>query len=282
MKVFYSPYILTPLKRANRLSSLDPKPGVLLKAVLKDQTSFVDYFPHLPLGDRSSEQFLSEFKFQEVEYDKKVFDLLLRDSKFQNIKAKKFFNHQLWTGVESIDSTIIKYKLLHALDREFLTCLERGLRLRLDANALFNRAEFQNFIKEIPAKYIPQIDYIEDPLSDKNWSDLPVPCASDFIEGSPFHYYIYKPNCEFKPKTESKVIFSSYLGSDLGRFHAYCELVENGDLSLTHGIISQGFFQEEIHFMKGNYLDGFVPDNDLVRRVYQNAANSHWKLLCSM
>jgi|GEM_PF-2353978 len=282
MKVFYSPYILRPLKRANRLSSLDPKPGVLLKGVLGDKITFADYFPHPPLGDRSCDQFLSEFKFQEIEYDQKIFDLLLRDHTFQNLKPKKFNNHQLWTGVEQIESKIIKYKLLHTFDRSFMTCLERGLRLRLDGNAIFNRTEYHHFLKEIPEKYLPQIDYIEDPLSEKDWTKLPVPSASDFIEGNHFDYYIYKPNCEFFPKTDAKIIFSSYLGGNLGRFHTYCELVESGDLSLTHGIISDGFFQEEINFMRGSYTEGFIPDNESVRRIYQDASNSSWKLLCSI
>ena len=282
MKVFYSPYILSPLKRANRLSSLDPKPGVLIKGVLGNKITFADYFPHLPLGDRSCDQFLSEFKFQQTEYDQKVFDLLLRDHTFQNIKPKKFYNHQLWTGVEQLESKIIKYKLLHSFDRSFMICLERGLRLKLDANALFNRKEYHEFLKDIPEKHHSQIEYIEDPLHEKDWSDLKVPVASDFIDGSQFDYYIYKPNCEFLTKTEAKVVFSSYLGGNLGRFHTYCDLIENGDLTLIHGIITEGFFEEEISFMRGNYSDGFLPDNESVRRIYQDASNSHWKLLCSI
>jgi hypothetical protein len=282
MKVFYSPYILKPLKRANRLSSLDPKPGVLLKGVLGDKTTFADYFPHPPLGDRSCDQFLSEFKFQEDEYDQKVFDLLLRDASFQNIKPKKFFNHQLWSGCEHIEAKIIKYKLLHSSDRNFISSLERGISLRLDANALFTRDEFYSFLKDIPEKYIPLIEYIEDPISEKDWSGLKIPTARDFIGGDHFSYYIYKPNCEFYPKTSAKVIFSSYLGGNLGRFHAYCDLVENGDLGLTHGIITEGFFQEEINFMKGNFNVGFIPDNESVRKIYQDASNLNWKLLCTI
>lgn len=282
MKVFYSPYTLTPLKRANRLSSLDRKHGVYLKGVLGDQTTFADYFPHLPLGDRTCDQFLQEFKFQNVEYDKKVFDLLLRDIKFQNLKPKRFLNHQLWTGSEPIESKILKYKMLHAHDRSFMKCLEAGLRVRLDANALFKRTEYMEFIKDIPEQYQARIDYIEDPLGDHDWSKLKIPSAQDFIPGTPFDYYIYKPNCEFKPETEAKIIYSSYLGSDLGRWHTYSEMSEEADLKLTHGIISQGFYQEENYFYKGTFNHGFEINEPVVKRIYRDLSDVGWKTLCSI
>lgn len=282
MKVFYSLYTLTPLKRANRLSSLDKKHGVLLKGVLGNSTTFADYFPHLPLGDRTCDQFLQEFKFQNVEYDKKVFDLLLRDLKFQDLKPKKFFNHQLWTGTESVESKILKYKILNAQDRTFMKCLENGQRLRLDANALFTASEYGEFVKDIPEKYHGQIDYIEDPTAEHDWSKLKLASARDFIQGSPFDYYIYKPNCEFKPKTEAKIIYSTYLGSDLGRWHAYSEMSEEADLNQTHGIVTTGFYQEENHFFRGSFNHGFEIDAPVVKRIYSDLSDVGWKTLCSI
>jgi hypothetical protein len=282
MKVFYSPYTLTPVKRANRLSSLDKKHGVLIKGVLGDKITFADYFPHLPLGDRSCDQFLDEFKFQKVEYDKKVFDLLLRDSGFQKLKPKKFMNHQLWTGTEPIEADVIKYKMLHAQDTSYKIPLEKGLRLRLDGNALFLRSDYEAFLKEVPEKHHKQIDYIEDPLADKDWSQLKIPSAMDFIEGTPFQYYIYKPNCEFKPKTDAQIIYSAYLGSNFGNWHTHCELVETGDLSITHGIIGVGFYQEEKSFLLGSYKSGFTADETFVKKLYQETFDLEWKSLCSI
>lgn len=282
MKVFYSLYTLTPLKRANRLSSLDKKQGVLLKGVLGNKVTFADYFPHIPLGDRSVEQFLSEFKFQNEEYDKKVFDLLLRDYDFQNLKAKKFYNHQLWTGKEPLEAKTVKYKMLCLEDRNFLSCFEKGTRVRLDANALFNKSQFETFLKDIPSKYHSLFDYVEDPLSNKDWKGLIVPTARDFIEGDPFDFYIYKPNCEFRPTTEAKIIYSAYLGNNLGNWHAYCELATTADLSLIHGIIGQGFYEEEVNFLEGSYFNGFTPNNTIVRSIYQDASNLNWKSLCSI
>lgn len=282
MKVFFSPYTLHPVKRLNRLSSMDPKKGVHLKAVLGDKIMFADYFPHLPLGDRTRDQFLDEFKFQKFEYDQKVFDLLLRDTDLQKFTPKKFFNHQLWTGSEELTGQVVKYKMLHDKDRSFLLPLEKGLRLRLDGNALFQRAEYEQFVKLIPSEFHKKIDYIEDPLVEKNWENLELPSARDFIEGSHFDYYIYKPNCEFKPKFDNKLIFSAYLGSDLGNWHTYCELIEFGDLTLTHGIIGTGFYQEENSFFIGSYKDGFSADLDIVHGIYKDLHQREWKLLCSM
>ncbi|MFP5385762.1 MAG: hypothetical protein ACLGHN_06755 [Bacteriovoracia bacterium] len=282
MKIYYSPYSLKPLKRANRLSSLDSKPGVLLKGVLGDKITFADYFPHLPLGDRTCDQFLQEFRFQDVEYDRKVFDLLLRDFSFQTLKPQRFKNHQLWTGTEGLMAQVIKYKMLHQEDRAFLIPLNEGRTLRLDCNALFNRKDYDKFVSDIPQHLLKQIEYIEDPLHEKDWKDLSLPSAMDFIEGSEFKYYIYKPNVEFFPTHDATVIFSAYLGSPLGQWHTYCELVEKADLSLTHGIVATNFYEDEKPFLTGSFKDGFIADVDLVKKLYQNVNGKDWKLLCSI
>lgn len=282
MKVSYSHYILTPLKRANRLSSLDKKTGILLRAQLKDYVLFADYFPHLPLGDRPCEQFLDDFKFQDHEYDRKVFDLLLRDKEFQKLKPKRFHNHQLWTGSEHLEAATVKYKLLHAQDRSFTIPLKQGLRVRLDGNAMFNRKEYDEFVKSIPEEYHHLVDYVEDPLLEKDWDGLKFKSARDFIESPKFDYYIYKPNCEFKPETTAKIIYSAYLGGVLGRYHTYSELITNGDLSITQGITAFGFHEDEKHFLSGSYKEGFVAETELVNKMYDDIYNLEWKTLCSM
>lgn len=282
MKVFYSRYTLTPLKRANRLSSLDPKKGVFLKAQLKDYVLFADYFPHIPLGDRPTDQFLDEFKFQRDEYDRKVFELLLRDKDYQKLKPKPFRNHQLWTGAELLEAQTVKYKLLHAQDRSFLIPLKEGRRVRIDGNAIFNRTEYEEFIKSIPREYHQLIDYIEDPLLEKNWDGLALPSARDFIEAPAFDYYIYKPNCEFMPKTDAKIIFSCYLGGMLGQWHTYCELTEKADLSLTQGIVAHNFYENEKPFLTGSFKQGFIADSEKANGLYQELSDLEWKSLCSM
>jgi hypothetical protein len=152
----------------------------------------------------------------------------------------------------------------------------------LDANALFKRSDYLAFVKGIPERYHAQIEYMEDPLKETDWSKLYFSSASDFISGTPHSYYVYKPNCEFKPSTEAKIIFSSYLGSDFGRWHAYCELVKEGDLSLTHGIVTPGSYEGEKSFFSGSYQNGFEIEQTAVRRLYQDLSDVGWKLLCSM
>lgn len=282
MEIFFSPYKLTPLKRANRMSSLEPKEGIHLRAVINGTEVFADYFPHLPMGDRSCEQFLEEFKDQKDEYDQKLLNLLLSDKLYQKQSPIKFKNHQLWTGTEALEAKIYKYKLLSASDRTFIEILEKGMTLRLDANGMFTQATYSNFISSIPKELIPLIQYIEDPSADLDWKNLIIAGARDFIMGSPCEYYIYKPNCEFKPETSLPIIYSCYLGGNLGSWHTYCELVQSGDLSLTHGIISQGFSQEEKNFFQGNFKDGFVPDLGVVRDIYKDLNLSAWKSLCKI
>ncbi|HXH29608.1 MAG TPA: hypothetical protein VNJ01_02235 [Bacteriovoracaceae bacterium] len=282
MKVYLSPYRLTPLKRANHSSSLAPKSGVLLKAVLKDATLFADYFPHENLGDRGVEEFLQDFKYQKVEYDQKVLDLLLRDGTFQKLKAKSFLNHKLWDGSPDPAASVVKYKVMDPQDVGFLPLLQRGVRIRLDCNGLFSKASFKEFQTCIPEKSWPLIEYVEDPIRELDWGEIPFPTARDFIQGQGSSYTIYKPNCEFLPVTDSKIIFSSYLGSDFGRWHSYCELALTGNLELFHGIITTNFFTQERPVFHGNYLMGFSPNAPEVRKLYSSLSAQPWKHLCSI
>ncbi len=283
MKVLISSYLLTPLKKANRLSSLQLKEGVYLKAELKGKTLFADYFPHQVLGDRSVEEFLQSFRYQENTYQQKVFNLLLKDHLFQDGESKLFKNHLLTQGeVSSFDSPVVKYKLNSVDDFGFLPALENGVILRLDANGLFSRNKLEEFLKKIPIDLLKKIQYIEDPLADLDWNGLSVPCARDFIEGTSFDFLIHKPNAFFLKPTDKKVIFSSYLGSDLGRWHAACELFTHGDLNLTHGIKTEGFYEEELPLFEGTYAHGFKSNKLVVKKMYQSIFQKKWTLLCSM
>jgi hypothetical protein len=142
---------------------------------------------------------------------------------------------------------------------------------------MFNQDQYTTFIKNIPKEYLHLIDYLEDPLPVENWQDLGVKLAQDFIKGEPAQVLIHKPNARFLPKTDKKVIFSSYLGSSLGVWHSYCELLEQGNLQEIHGIITKGFYQEEF-----NFLPGFVPDQESIKNLYDDLSKSEWKLLCSI
>ncbi len=282
MEIFYSPYTLTPLKRLNRSSNMEKKHGVYLKAKNNGRSTFADYFPHVAFGDKGVDFFLSEFTLQKEEYDRKVLYFLLNEHRYHNIPQKKFLNHQLWTGSEDLEAEVVKYKLLKTNDHTFLDPLKRGLRLRLDANGMFNREGLKHFLASIPPEYLSQIDYVEDPLVDKDWSDIGVKAARDLISGTPHQVQIHRPNCSFYQEGESKVVFSSYLGGDLGRWHTYCELTELGNLDEIHGIISKGFFAEENFFLDGNFQEGFTPNPEKVKEIYQDLENREWKFLTTL
>lgn len=283
MKVSVSPYVLTPLKRANRLSSLEQKDGVYLKGELNGKILFADYFPHSSLGDRTVEEFLQSFRFQEHIYDEKVFHFLLKDHLFQDGESKLFKNHLLSQGGDArIDSPVMKYKLHYPEDFGFLPALKNGVILRLDANGLFTRNEFEEFLKQVPKDSLKNIEYIEDPLTDLDWNGLDVPVAQDFIQGTPFDFIIYKPNASFLKPTDKNVIFSSYLGSDLGRWHAASELFTHGDLKLTHGIVTEGFYEEELPLFAGSYQHGFEANKLVLKKMYESIYQRKWTHLCSM
>lgn len=282
MDIYYSRYTLTPLKKANRLSSLDEKEGVYLMAEINGKKVFADYFPHVPLGDSPVQAFLERFPDQSEEYDKKILHLLLADEKFQTKECISFKNHQLWSGAESLSSRVIKYKLLSPTDTTFHEPLKKGVRVRLDANGMFTLESLRQFLDSIPEELRKNIEYIEDPVRSVQWENLNVPTARDFLSSDKYDYYVYKPNCEFKPKTSSKIVYSAYLGSELGAWHTYCEMIEEADRGFTQGIVGQGYYKEERGLFKGSFESGIYPDENVVRNIYQELKLRKWKKLCSI
>ncbi len=260
---------------------MGPKDGVFLSAEFNGKKVYADYFPHLPLGDESVEIFLAGFKGQKTEYQQKVFQLLKDDARFQEFPSRKFRNHQLWSGSEEIHSPVVKYKMLSTHDNVFHEALRKGIRVRLDANAMFNPTNMHLLLDPIKPEWRSLIDYVEDPLSTTDWSGFPLKRARDFISGTPFDLYIYKPNCEILP-TFPNLIFSAYLGHVLGSWHTYCELMENGNTQIVQGIIGTGFYEEVRDFYLGDFETGFSPDLAIVKETYRELAKRDWKPLCSM
>lgn len=281
MNIKFSRYSVTPKKRLNRLSSMASKEGVFLSTEIKGKTVYADYFPHIPLGDESVDRFLEGFKDQKTEYQKKILKLLNDDYRFQEFPSKKFRNHQLWSGSEEIHSPIVKYKMLELHDDVFHDALKQGVRVRLDANALFTPSTVHLLVDSIKPEWRTLIDYVEDPLSTTDWSDFPLKKARDFILGTPFDLYIYKPNCELLPDFQN-LIFSAYLGHALGNWHSYCEFLENGNTQIIQGILAAGFYEEVNDFYLGDFDSGFFPDLKLVKENYLALSKRKWVPLCSM
>lgn len=281
MNVYYSTYKLRPLKKANRLSSLGVKDGVFLKIKMRWTDHFADYFPHQELGDLSVDEFLEKFKFQDQDYEKKIFHFLLDEEKLRSQTLRPFRNHDLWSGQVTI-SPVVKYKIHDEKDYSYLPLLDKGTIVRLDANGLFTSASLKHYFSQLPKKLLPKIDYLEDPMKSKDWEVPQVPYARDFIEGDPYDVLIHKPNSRFLVKSEKRTIFSSYLGSDLGQWHAYCELLVAGNLNEYHGIVTPGLHECQRQLFKGSYHDTFIPSNDVVTAIYQDLHQREWKLLCSI
>lgn len=276
MQVFYSPYELTPKKSANRLSGVEKKRGVFLKIRARLTNHFADFFPHVELGNETLEHFLDHFKFQETEYQKKVFHLLLQEEELRSQKLRSFLNHELWDGVTIPRSSVVKYKLQHSEDFSFLK-LNSTTKIRLDANGCFNEISWKNFLKNIPESFLSQLEYIEDPMTAPSWPKSPIPWAEDFLSWSEAKFKIHKPNARFINPNKTN-IFSSYLGSDLGMWHAYLELLKEGDLSLYHGVTTRGFYEEE----RGIFDSNNHPQLDVLKSFYLELENLNWKSLCSI
>lgn len=258
-----------------------PKEGVLISSDVNGIKVYADYFPHIPLGDQSVDEFLESFKDQRTEYQKKVLKLLKDDFRFQDFPSRKFLNHQLWSGPEPILAPVVKYKMQSSRDQVFHEALKFGVRVRLDANAMYTKANMHELLDPLSPEWRKLIDYVEDPLSETDWSTFPLRRAQDFINGTPFDIYIYKPNCEMFPAFK-ELIFSAYLGSALGSWHTYCEMVEKGNMQIVQGIIGQDFYEEVKDFYVGDYQTGFQPDLSIVRQLYKDVSAREWKSLCSM
>jgi hypothetical protein len=72
------------------------------------------------------------------------------------------------------------------------------------------------------------------------------------------------------------------MGSSYGLLHAYRELVSRGDLGLYHGLLTPGLYQEEKAVFKGNYLEGFSPDSEVIREMEAELQAREWRPLCSI
>ena len=90
--------------------------------------------------------------------------------------------------------------------------------------------------------------------------------------------YYYGDNGAVGDATNKTNIFSSYLGSDLGMWHAYLELLKEGDLSLYHGVTTRGFYEEE----RGIFDSNNHPQLDVLKSFYLELENLNWKSLCSI
>lgn len=279
MDIFFSHYQLTPRRRANSLSDLSTKSGIFLKTS-HEQNEIADYFPHEILGDQSIQEFLESFPDQKNQYHQSI--LLQLQKKKSPLPQTSFLNHQLWQEGVKLEAPVVKYKIME-IDEEIPSAiLNSNCKIRLDANGIFKNKELSKFLSRLDPDQLNRIEYIEDPNSDGLWTEIPIPCAKDFIKSNSYQILIYKPNREHHLRIPKKTIFSGYMGHPLGTLHAYKELIERGDLHLYHGLLTPNLYQEDIDLFEGNYSLGFKPNTKKINEETSRILDQRWELLCSI
>ena len=276
--IWFSRYQLTPLRKLNAKSGSGMMEGVFLKVQdERGEFGYADYFPHVELGDLSVEQVLQG---ERDEYFEKCLHFAKNEKRLRTQEHLPFLNHQLGMSSNHNKTAIIKLKLFGIEDLSLARqCLERQMPLRLDANGSVSFEQWQAFLASLSQEQRELIDYIEDP-GRGDWKALGVPSAQDFQQNESFDFYIHKANAKFFPEnlSSSKVIFSSYMGSDLGRYHCYLELLEKGDLSQVHGIHTPDCFEEQGSLFEPSG-EALRPGTEAITSLYANLERRQWSCL---
>ena len=278
MKISFHRFKLRPKVELNYLSSTHIREGVFLKSESDKGIGYSEYFPHPELGDESVDEFLKTFKEQNTLAQRKA--LYLLDPKWIDLRLNKlFFNHQFYQKGDLPCAKIIKYKIRREDDFGFLDLIKNKNIIRLDANGLFSQESWRDFFSRIPQEFIRSIDYIEDPIDDGEWKNILLPCAQDFIQGSPSHVNIFKPYRDFFPQEDKRIVFSGNMGHGLSNYQSYLELVHSGDLNEFHGILTNSIYQDSPNLFLGNYTDGFSPNHSELESYIKEIASLNWTLL---
>lgn len=278
MNIFFHKFFLTPLRAPNARETVSDREGVFLMGDKNGIFSFWEYFPHPELGDETVDKFLESFKTAISPAQKKAHLRLTWPLK--NDSYPTFKNHELFREGLKPQASILKYKLSNKSDLGFIPLIQAGHSIRLDANGIFSTKDWPIFEKKIPSEYLSLIEYIEDPLNVADWRIVKLPKAQDFISGHPYQVKVYKPYRELFPAQATQVVFSAPMGHLLGNYLTYQELVEYGDLQLSHGLLTPGLYEQVPELFKGNYKDGFQICKDVLDTFVRDLKNKKWEALC--
>lgn len=275
MKIDYSLYHLLPLKQLNNFSSLQQRFGVYLKI---NDVFFLDYHPWEEFGDLSVSDFLLSLKQNGL--SEHLHSLLQLEMNKDLIVNHPFKN-------TSLNQKIVKIKVLQDLSTlaEQLNLLDETKKYRFDFNNKFTLEEILLFWDALSYTNKSKIDYFEDPCTNENdcWSKLKhhgIPLACDRNPKSSTYYdvEVFKPNAEPFQKNSRPQIFSSYMGGDLGRFHAYLSLMHFGDLNLYHGIDTPNIYNNQLELFKMD-AEFFYINHTAVIQMYQQLKELSWSAL---
>jgi hypothetical protein len=263
----YYVYTLSLLKPLNRFQNLGTRKGVIVKSGER----YADYHPWTEFGDLSIDAFLDQISNKNTP---KWFERQLNNS-IRPFELKSFKNH----GPES---EVRKLKILNAKDLDSIEFSSQ--KLRLDPNGGLKKYELSNWWNSLSSKQRKMVEYIEDPCDAKEqaWmelSELGIPLAGDRIKDLSHlcQFLIFKPNIEDMP-VFPKIIFSSYMGHDLGRILSYYDLIDRGDLSLVHGIDTPELFDEQTKLFESQDLVR-IPQKENFAQVFRDLERLNWKHL---
>jgi hypothetical protein len=275
MKISFHRFQLKPKRKLNRQSVFGKREGVFLKSEGQQGIGYCEYFPHPELGDESVTLFLETFRDQKNTTQKKA--LYFLDPKWSRIETeKKFINHQLLRNGDIIESDFVKIKLQDKNDLFFLMSLQGIKKIRLDANGLFDKNNWNEFYHQLLGTHKNLIDYIEDPLSDTSWDSVHLTRARDFIKGAPFEVHIYKPYREFIPDNKKRIIFSGNMGHGLSNYQAYLELISSGNLNEIHGLLTPNLYENSLDIFSGDFRTGFSPNKIFLKNYFHELSIKEW------
>ncbi len=264
-------------------SKLNPFDNRLREGVLfKLDDAYCDYCPWEIFGDMGVDSLLAHIKS-----DGELPPVLQKQINLDRNRRKKeelpFLNH----GFNSSASPVIKFKIQSFLESLESLDLDKVQRIRIDFNNTYSFQQVVKFWEDLSELIKSKIEFLEDPCpyTEQEWGELSsmgIPLALDRNQlGSnvlSIEYGIYKPNIDVSPGSFNKVVFSSYMGHDLGRYHCYLELLEKGDLELYHGINTPNLFHEQLelfHCVNGHCR----PNLSAIELMYKNLEELTWKKL---
>lgn len=260
---FYK-YELNPLKKANRFNK-KIRSGLLLRYEINNKIGYSDYFPWEELGDTSLDVVINDLLNSNKT---KLLNLLIKQAKnfseidFYKLSNFKFKNHVLVNDNQNCENKFVKIKVGTSLCDEIAN-IKRLIKLkntlRIDANGLFDYGQMVEFWANFSDEEKKQIEYVEDPtpFDQSTWNRLKNKNISlaidrvpnwDQVDQNTIDFVVFKPNILDRDnlKLNCPIIYSSYMGHDVGRIFALFDLFKNGDPNLYHGIDTPNLYKEQL------------------------------------
>lgn len=282
MKIDYSQYERTPLMKLNRFEH-KVREGILFR--INDEF-YLDYHPWCEFGDISTDEMLYylQDKQELPVFLQQDLDLEIRKNSINKTSFKNhFFGHGDHLNHEM--KSIVKLKFINDINQIILdinNSIKLGFFIRVDFNNGLDPESCLKIWRNISKK--EAIDYFEDPYEFQidGWLPLKnegVPLASD---RNPYDktictYKIVKANRDIITQgiDKKKSIFSSYMGHELGMYHCYLNLMENGSLSLIHGIYTPQLYKEQREIFYKN-KSNIMFDENAVKTMYDELRERTW------